>query len=113
MSATGATTDLILLSDATYKLPTHFAQCVDFARMGHISTATAQQRLGVIVRTRREALGKTQEALGIACKMERSYIQSVEAGNRNVTLDTVLRLSIGLRCKMYQLMPDTPADDSK
>lgn len=58
---------------------------------------TARQRLfGERVRTRRQQLGMTQEALSQRAEINRTYIGSLESGHRNPSLDTIARLALAL-----------------
>jgi transcriptional regulator with XRE-family HTH domain len=51
---------------------------------------------GSRVRAHRLAAGLTQEGLGERAGLHFTYIGSVERGERNVTLDTILRLADAL-----------------
>lgn len=50
-------------------------------------------QFGRNVRRLREALGFTQEALGAAAGLDRSYVGGVERGERNPSLSTIVRLA--------------------
>ena len=49
------------------------------------------------VRRHRARLGLTQEALSEATGLASRYLQDIEAGRKNVTVDTLVRLSRALR----------------
>jgi transcriptional regulator with XRE-family HTH domain len=49
------------------------------------------------VRRRRAQLGLTQEQLGEASGLSYRYLQDIEGGRKNVTVDTVVRLARALR----------------
>lgn len=51
------------------------------------------QRFGARVRAERERLGISQEALADTAGLHRTYVGSVERGERNVGLLNVLRLA--------------------
>jgi len=59
--------------------------------------ADARERFGFAVRTRREALGLTQEDLAAAAGLHRTYLSDVERGRRNPSLLVIARLAAGLR----------------
>ena len=53
--------------------------------------------LGAVVRTRREALGLTQEALAEQCDLDRMQVNRVERGAINTTAKVIARLAVGLQ----------------
>jgi len=65
---------------------------------------TLQQRLGRIVRDRREALGLTQEELGERCDLHRTYIGSIERGERNLSLHNIERIAHALGILAWELI---------
>lgn len=66
--------------------------------------AALRKRLGDVVRARRMAMGLSQDAFADAIEMHRAYMGSIERGERNLTLHTLLRLAAGLRCNVSELM---------
>ena len=56
------------------------------------------------VRARREAIGDSQETLAMRCGLHRTYVGSIERGERNVALLNILRLAAGLDCDPSQLV---------
>lgn len=56
----------------------------------------AAVELGRRVRERRNELGVTQMALADAAGMHFTYLSSVERGERNLSLENILRLSVAL-----------------
>lgn len=55
------------------------------------------QTFGERVRARRLELGLSQEDLADACGLHRTYIGSLERGERNVSLINIVRIAEGLR----------------
>ncbi|MBL9082695.1 MAG: helix-turn-helix transcriptional regulator [Planctomycetales bacterium] len=62
------------------------------------------QRLGERVRKRREERGLTQQQLGDQCDLHRTFIGSVERGERNVSVLNVRRLAVVLRTTPAELL---------
>ncbi|MHB8467989.1 MAG: helix-turn-helix domain-containing protein [Acidimicrobiales bacterium] len=60
--------------------------------------------LGRRVRARREEMGLSQEGLADLVGLHRTYIGSVERGERNVTLITIVRLAATLRVDPGELV---------
>ena len=58
------------------------------------------------VRTLRVGMGLSQEDLAGECGLHRTYIGSVERGERNVTLGTIVRLARVLRTTASHLLQD-------
>lgn len=56
----------------------------------------AAKELGLRIRRRREALGISQEELADRARVHRTYVGSVERGERNVSLVNILRLAKAL-----------------
>ena len=67
-----------------------------------------RQLLGQNIRLAREAKGWTQEELAEQGDLDRSYIGSIERGERNISFTTLLKLARALKVKLAQLMGDLP-----
>jgi len=66
---------------------------------------TARQiEFGDRVRARRDALALSQEGLALKAGINRTYIASLEAGQRNPSLDLMSRLAIALRIDLGELV---------
>lgn len=59
--------------------------------------------LGLTIRRYRLRLGLSQEQLGRRAGLHRTYIGSIERGNRNVTLINMIRLAQGLEIDLVRL----------
>lgn len=61
---------------------------------------------GLAVRARREAMGIAQEALAKRARLHRTYVGSVERGERNVTLKNIYVLARALGISPVDLIAD-------
>lgn len=65
-----------------------------------------QAAFGDHLRRIRGGVGISQEKLAEIAGLHRTYVSSVERGERNVSLETIERLAIALGCTLASLMPD-------
>jgi transcriptional regulator with XRE-family HTH domain len=56
------------------------------------------------VRAHRARLGLTQEQLGEATGLSYRYLQDIERGRKNITVDTLVRLARALKAKPADLL---------
>lgn len=63
-----------------------------------------QQRLGKNVRTRREAMGLSQEAFADLAELHRTYISDIERGQRNPTIQVVEKIAVALNVSAGALL---------
>jgi len=68
-------------------------------------------KFGEIVRQRRKSLGYSQERLAFETGLHRTYIGSVERGERNVSLENISVLAIALKCLPGELIPSISDSD--
>ncbi|HUT98677.1 MAG TPA: helix-turn-helix transcriptional regulator [bacterium] len=69
--------------------------------------------LGVTVRRHRQRLGLSQEQLAKRAGLHRTYIGSIERGERNITLVNILRLAQGLEMDIVKLCEDMLAQKDR
>jgi transcriptional regulator with XRE-family HTH domain len=62
--------------------------------------------VGRAIRTLREARGLTQEQLADLAGVHRTYVGSVERGERNVTVETLLRFAQALEVRPSDILSD-------
>jgi transcriptional regulator with XRE-family HTH domain len=67
-------------------------------------THNLQQRLGDAIRSRRQALGLSQEEVASRAGLHRTYVGDVERGLRNVSLANIAKLASALGCKASELL---------
>ena len=66
-----------------------------------------QVRFGTRLRSIRLERGISQEKLAELADLHRTYVSSIERGERNVSLVNIERLAVALGVSMAELMPDT------
>lgn len=64
----------------------------------------ANQALGEAIRTIRKTLGYTQEAFAAKAGIDRSYYGSIERGEYNLTVDTLVTVAAGLGVSVADLL---------
>ena len=62
------------------------------------------QTVGFNLRKFRERVGISQEELADRCGLHRTYVGSVERGERNISLDNIVRLANALDVSAGQLL---------
>ena len=67
------------------------------------------ERVGFRVRERRAAAGLTQARLAEKCGLHRTFVGSVERGERNVALLSLRRIAKALRVTPAELLADQTA----
>lgn len=60
--------------------------------------------IGYEVKRRRIAGGLSQEDLASLSNLHRTYIGSIERGERNVSLQNIVSIAVALKCKPSQLL---------
>jgi transcriptional regulator with XRE-family HTH domain len=69
------------------------------------------QMVGLRIRRRREAQGLTQAQLGERCQLHRTFIGSVERGERNVSILNLRTIASALRMPSSELLTDERGGD--
>jgi transcriptional regulator with XRE-family HTH domain len=64
---------------------------------------TLAQRMGKVVRSFRVEAGLSQEELAARCGLHRTYIGSIERGEKTITIETVHKLAKAFGISMTQL----------
>ena len=61
--------------------------------------------LGARIRTQRKACRLSQDALALACSLDRSYMGRIERGEVNLTIEKLYRIASVLSCDPASLLP--------
>ena len=65
--------------------------------------ASLKKKLGLTIRRLRKEKGYSQEAFATECRVHRTYMGSVERGERNISLDNTERIAKALGLKVSEL----------
>jgi transcriptional regulator with XRE-family HTH domain len=69
-----------------------------------LNPSSARNRLALNLRRLREGLGLSQEALADRAGLHRTYVGSVERGERNISIDNIERLAHALGVSAASLL---------
>ncbi|HBO1833579.1 TPA: helix-turn-helix transcriptional regulator [Pseudomonas aeruginosa] len=61
--------------------------------------------LGNRIRMQRKACRLSQDALALACSIDRSYMGRIERGEMNITVEKLYRIASVLACEPASLLP--------
>jgi len=61
--------------------------------------------LGERIRVQRKACRISQDALALACNIDRSYMGRIERGEVNITIEKLYRIAGELACDPSSLLP--------
>jgi transcriptional regulator with XRE-family HTH domain len=75
-----------------------------------MDTKEMQRTIGRIIQARRSKLGYSQESFADAIGVHRTYVGSVERGERNVTLKNLLVIADGLKMPLSTLIAAAEAE---
>jgi transcriptional regulator with XRE-family HTH domain len=65
-----------------------------------------QQRVGQVLRRRREAIGVSQEDFAELIGMHRTYYSAIERGLKNVRIETLERICNALRTRIWEVVKE-------
>lgn len=65
-----------------------------------------QKAFGLRVQQLRKETGMSQEKFALSIDMDRTYLASVEAGKRNISLNNIKKIADGLNISISELFGD-------
>jgi len=65
------------------------------------------------MRQNRKEAGLSQEALADKCGLHRTYVGSVERGERNISIDNMEVIADALGCRIQDLLDEAPGSASR
>ena len=71
-----------------------------------LNPSISRKILALNLRKKREQLGMSQEALADIANLHRTYVGSVERGERNISIDNIERLAIALGVSAASLLEE-------
>ncbi len=71
-----------------------------------LKPSATRRHFALNLRKRRERLGLSQEALADAAGLHRTYVGSVERGERNISIDNIERLALALGVSPASLLEE-------
>ena len=63
-----------------------------------------RRQLGARIRSLREARKWSQEQLAVRCGLHRTYVGGVERGERNISLDNIVRIATSMGVSASELL---------
>ncbi len=66
--------------------------------------ADIKKKLGKRIKQLRQEKGLSQEALAHLAELDRTYIPSIEKGERNISLEVIQKLAIALEMTISELL---------
>lgn len=71
-----------------------------------MSRIRVQKKIGPALRPRREALNISQEKFAEMVRMHRTYYSALELGKKNFKIETLEKLCLALKVKMWEVLKD-------
>ncbi|MBV9470126.1 MAG: helix-turn-helix transcriptional regulator [Abitibacteriaceae bacterium] len=72
---------------------------------------TLAQQMGIVIRSLRTEVGLSQEELAARCGLHRTYIGSIERGEKTITIETAQKLAKAFEISLTQLFSQLESQD--
>lgn len=72
----------------------------------NLNPSATRKQFAINLRKARERLSLSQEALADAAGLHRTYVGSVERGERNISIDNIERLALALKVSPASLLEE-------
>lgn len=90
--------------NVTYSLSPYSHQLMIILPMSYDKSETEfLEKIGQRIRTFRETKDMSQEKLSFKCSLHRTYISSVERGERNISIINLAKISTALEISLAQI----------
>ena len=71
---------------------------------------TVKEKFGKRVKELRESHNLSQEKFALQIEMDRTYLASIESGKRNVSLENINKIAVGLSMSLSELFKNVWGD---
>lgn len=78
-------------------------RCLENRGLLRLSEETLRERLGVVIRERRKALGLTLADMAERSNVSLGYLSQIELGKNSASIETLYRIALGLRVRVADL----------
>lgn len=92
----------------TSKVTLHVDNCPLHSCLLHVTFADMdiRKKFGKKIKEMRQSKNLSQEALAHLAELDRTYIPSIEKGERNVSIEVIQKLSVAFGIKISELLKD-------
>lgn len=80
--------------------------------MGEFCNMKIKLKIGQRIRNLRESANMSQKDLAFTADLDRSYIASVESGQRNISIVNIEKIADALNCSLKEFFNDAEFDKS-
>jgi transcriptional regulator with XRE-family HTH domain len=78
-----------------------------------LSSISNEERLGQVIKKRRELARLSQEDLAERAALDRTYVSQLERGLKSPSVRVLLRVAEALGCTSWELLQDAYGDETR